>query len=288
MLNLFDDVSNLIDLVKRIRSLSDLRFLNFKESGNERALMIFYPEKREKRVANESRVFLTANPFPYRKFSSFILRNRTIDASLYDTNSFWKRVKNRYPRVEDYTFLSLIFVDTEVPVSVKESSKPSQKVFIRDLFSWNINVFFSKWKRFFQHRKLMTKFISNLSSKVPSIGQIFLKYKELIFLYYRVRFDLFDKIHTKIIVSSKKPRPSLLSIISLSGMDLTTKCLLKDIGYFFIGHLSANAKMPIFSKSHVTFSIKKTCEILHITHLWFGKLHFIINNSCPQRLNSMT
>lgn len=281
MFNLFDDVSNLIDLVKRVRALSNLRFLDLKKLRDEFALIFLDSQKRIQRIANKFRIFLTANPFPYRKFSSLGLRNRTVDVMFNDTNSFRKSIKDTYPRIKDYTSFPLVFVDTEISVSIKKSCKPFQEVFCWNFVRSNINVFFSKWKRFFEHGKLMTTIISYLSSETPFTRQIVFKSKKLSFFYNRVRFYFFDKIHTKFIVCGYPPSPSFLSMISLSNINLTTKCLFEKIRNFFIGQFSANIKMSVFCESDIAFCVKKTCKVLHKTTLWFGKLHFTKKRQLP-------
>lgn len=276
----------MIDLNKRILFFSNLGFFNIKKLSKKSTLFFLDLQKRIERVANKSRVFLTTHPFPYRKKSSLVGRDRSIDMRFYIRNDYWKSVKSPYPRVEDYGRFSLILIDTEVPISIEEASEPFPEIFIWDTNCRDNNLILGEKRWFFQTGNIRNSLLTIRSSIFPRLIKIFSKSVQLVFFNNRELFDRVNKIKTKFNIGSQSPGPGSFSSISLPRIYLSTKSFLKEYWDIFISHFCRDKKMASFRERNVPFSVKKTSKILH-NSTWFGKLHFTKYNNCPQRLTLM-
>lgn len=286
MLNLFDNVSYLIDLFKGVRRAPCLGFLNFQKTHHKNALLSFDLQVRKDIFANINGLFLTANPLPYREFRSFISGERAINPVMYVSNCVTVSIKNRNPRIKNSAFLSFIFVNAKISIAIKKSCQPLKK-FNCWLFDKAIkNDLFRNWKGIFKAREAVGECSTKLSSFLSRKDQIILEYKELCVFDDTVGRNGVNEGNGLVSVGGYYPRPRWFSFVSFSGIYVTPKLGLKKIGHLFVRHLGAYMKASIFIKSNIALCVKQSSKVMHKTH-WLGKLHFTKPNNCPQRLNSM-
>jgi len=271
--------------------INDFKFSNViftvQELQKKFALFIFDTKKWKNRFTYPALVFSQWTPF----IKSIFISRTNNNCSIQGTEKIYHpTINSRKRNLSREVFFTVsiigVLIADEISISINKSGEPFKKCSVCSQFlSKFLNFFQGIWLFFVSN--FFTKRKSHPSSFKPRKIEIAQKKPNLFFFNQRTWMNRLQKTNSLFIYGINFPGPCLFSIFSLACVNTSTKMFVKKIRDIWIGHFERNGKSPIFLERKGSFSVKNSCKIFHlITPLFIGKLHCIIRDICPQRLNA--
>jgi len=266
MLYLFNDFLDFTYVFEGVVYPSNLCLVNSEILGDESALLFFDDKVWFKVLANKLAFRLTADPLPNREISSFVAGDASFDAFLNLNNGLRECIEDRNPGIIGIlnSFGSLlVFIDTEITITVHKSRHPLPKSFVWFNGLRNSKFFFSARRWFFKNRKLVSVFwskcalfFSGFIKKIQKkIAAFFFNDTEWCYSGNKIL-----KITTLIIYP-----PFITNLVNFfrTFIDNSTKFSLKSLKSWFMGHLDSYNYFSGWCYRYPALCVKKTCEIMH-------------------------